>query len=103
MRSVPFMLITALGLIALGGFLINVYGQARYNEGKADGKIQCTQDAENAKQKEKKQHEKRKRKNYALIGDDLRNAYCEWVLTKYPRDKCLREVIFFTGVGSDRG
>lgn len=95
--------LTALGLVALGGFLITVYGKARYNEGKADGKIECAQDAENAKQKEKKQHEKRKRKNYALIGDDLRYAYCEWVLTKYPRDKCLREVRFFTGFGSDRG
>jgi hypothetical protein len=96
MRFPPYVLVlTALGLIALGGFLITVYGKARYDAGVADGKIQCVQEAENAKQKEKKQHEKRKKQNYKLVGDDLVNAYCEWVLSKYPRDKCLREVRFF--------
>jgi hypothetical protein len=33
MRSVPFLVLTAVGIIALGGFLITVYGKARYNEG----------------------------------------------------------------------
>ena len=33
MRNVPFLLLAALGVITLGGFLINVYGKAKFNEG----------------------------------------------------------------------
>ena len=103
MRSTTFLVLAALGLIALGGFLITSYGKARYNEGMSNGKTACEKSYDKAKEKERKQHEKRKKKNYALDGDDLRDAYCEWVLGNYPRDKCLREVKFFPEISPDQG
>jgi hypothetical protein len=62
MRSVPFLLLAALGVIALGGFLITVYGKARYNEGIEHCKATQAKANDNEhKQRNKLRHKARKK------------------------------------------
>lgn len=64
--------LTALGIIALGGFLIKVYGQARYDAGVSDCKAE--QAKANNNEKDKRINTRQKvRKKYANVD----NVYCE--------------------------
>lgn len=64
--------LTALGLVALGGFLITVYGKARYNEGVQHCKAE--QAKANSNEKDKRINTRQKvRKKYANVDD----VYCE--------------------------
>lgn len=81
--------IAALVLIALGGFLIWQFGEAKEDVGKKTE--QAIVNKENVKKV--KRYEKRKQENRTIADDELVKRYCRWVYgTTY--DECVSSYKF---------